>query len=64
MTGQTMMIIVISLCAGAFAAGGTWLGVDLLELLGARRAARKDQKRLEAEAKAAKKAEDTASAKR
>lgn len=63
MSGQTLLIIVTSLCAGAFAGGCTWLGTDLLKLLGERIAARKEQKRLEAEAKAAKKAEDAANAK-
>ncbi len=63
MTGQTMMIVVISLGAGAFAAGCTWVGLDLLSLLGGQIAARREKKRLEAEAKALKKAEEAAKAK-
>lgn len=63
MTGQTMMILLISLCAGAFAAGSTWVGIDVLTLLGGRLAARREKKRLQAEAKALKKAEEAANAK-
>ncbi len=63
MTGQTIMIVVISLGAGAFAAGCTWVGIDVLALLGGRLAARREKKRLEAEAKALKKAEEAANAK-
>jgi len=63
MTGQTMMIVVISLGAGAFAAGCTWVGVDVFALLGGHLAVRREKKRLEAEAKALKKAEEAANAK-
>ena len=63
MTGQSMLILAISLGVGAFAAGCTWLSVDLLGILGERIAGKKEQKRIEAEAKAAKKAEDAAKAK-
>lgn len=63
MTGQTAMIIVISLCAGAFAAGCTWVGIDLLTLASGHFAARKEQKRLAAEAAALKKAEEAGSGK-
>ncbi len=63
MTGQTMMILLISLCAGAFAAGSTWVGIDVLTLVGGHLAARREKKRLEAEAKALKKAEEAANAK-
>lgn len=63
MNNQSIWILAIALGAGAFAAGCTWLSADLLGLLGDRFAARREQKRLEAEAKAAKKAEDAAKAK-
>lgn len=63
MTGQSVLILAISLGAGAFAAGCTWLSADLFNFLGEKMAARKEQKRLDAEAKAAKKAEDAAKAK-
>lgn len=63
MTGQTMMIIVIALGAGAFAAGCAWLGFDLLEILGERRAVRREQKRMLAEAAALKAAQEAANEK-
>lgn len=63
MSGQTAMILFISLCAGAFAAGCTWVSIDVMSLLGGHRTARRERKRLEAEAKALKKAEEAAAAK-
>ena len=60
MSGQSVMILVISLCAGVFAAGCTWVGIDVMALLGGHLAVRRERKRLEAEAKALKAAEEAA----
>jgi len=51
---QTASIIVIAILAGIFAGGAFWVSVDVSAVLGARLAARRERKRLEAEARAMK----------
>lgn len=60
---QTALIVIIALLAGLSAAGCTWFSFDVLGLLGGRLAARREQKRLEAEARALKEAEAQAAEK-
>ena len=50
-------ILIIALLAGIFGAGAFWVSVDVFQVLGAKRAARRERKRLEAEAKALKEKE-------
>lgn len=52
------LILFIALLAGVFAAGCTWVSIDVLQMVGLKMAARKERKRLEAEAKALKQAEE------
>lgn len=60
---QTALIVIIALLAGLSAAGCTWFSFDVLELLSKPLAARRERKRLEAEAKALKEAEAQAAEK-
>jgi hypothetical protein len=55
---QLPLIIVIALLAGLCAAGATWVAIDVLQVLGDKWVARRERKRLEAEAKAVKAAEE------
>ena len=54
---QTALIILCALATGVAGAFATWLSIDVLGWLGKYLAARKERKRLEAEAKALQAAE-------
>ena len=47
---QAVSIVTIALLSGVFAAGAFWVSVDVFQVLGVRLAARRERKRLEAEA--------------
>jgi hypothetical protein len=47
---QAVSIVTIALLSGVFAAGAFWVSVDICQVLGVRLAARRERKRLEAEA--------------
>lgn len=49
---QTLLIVLASLVMGVFGAFATWLFIDFSEVAGTFLKARKERKRLEAEAKA------------
>lgn len=51
---QTAAIVAIALLVGVFAGGAFWVSVDIAALLGAKLTARRERKRLEAEARAMK----------
>ena len=48
---QLPAILLIALLSGVFAGGAFWVSVDVFGVLGARWSARRERKRLEAEAK-------------
>lgn len=51
---QSATIIAIALLAGVFAGGAFWVSVDVFQILGQKWTARRERKRLEAEARALK----------
>ncbi len=57
---QTASILVIAVLAGVFAGGAFWVSVDISAVLGAKWTARRERKRLEAEAQAMKEAAEKA----
>lgn len=57
---QLSVMLLIALLAGLFAAGSTWVGIDVAQVLYRRWAERREQKRLEAEAQALAEAEAAA----